>query len=216
MEGFSYDQLILALQTWPEDDADEYTDDLQRIVSLGELRLIVDLNLEIFDQTFDSLAVVGGSRMVDKPAGTITTRFIRVTVGGRSYPVLLRTQDWCESYAPDEAVLARPIYCWEASETQWGLVNTPDQNMLLRAKVIIRPPGLTPANQNTWLGDNVGDLLFCCCLMEAEQWIKADDRYGDMKTKYYDELLPTRRMELQNLIRNSGYSPYKPAAKAAG
>lgn len=216
MQGFTYDQLFEALQTWPEDDASEYLSDLPRIISLGEIRLVVDLNLEIFDQTIDNITVTGNSRMVDKPDDTITTRFIRVVVGGRSYPVLLRTQDWCEAYAPDPAALARPIYYWEASETQWGFVPTPNQNMTARAKIVVRPEGLSDSNQNTWLGDNAGDMLFCCCLMEVEQWIKADDRYEDMKKKYYEELLPSRRLELMNLIRNSSYSPYKPAAQKAG
>lgn len=216
MQGFTYNELLEALQTWPEDTGDEYTDDLPRIISLGELRLVVDLNLEIFDQTHRDIPVTGNNRSVNKPEGTITTRFMRVIVGGRSYPVYLRTQDWCESYAPDEALLGEPKFFYEKSESQWGLVPTPNQNMLALAKVVIRPEGLSDSNQNTWLGDHVGDLLFCCCLMEAEQWIKADDRYGDMKTKYYEELLPTRRMELQALIRNSNYSPYKPAAQKAG
>lgn len=216
MQGFTYNELVEALQSWPEDDASEYLDVIPRLIALGEIRLVVDLNLEIFDQTHRDIVVTGNNRLVPKPEGTITTRFIRVVVGGRSYPVDRRAQDWCESFAPDDAVLGQPRYYYEASETHWGFAKTPNQNMTAIAKVVVRPVGLSEANPNTWLGDNVGDLLFCCCLMEAEQWIKADDRYADMKTKYYEELLPTRRMELIALIRNSDYTPYKPAAQKAG
>lgn len=216
MSGFTYDELEAALQTWPEDDASEYLSDIPRLISLAETRLVVDLNLEIFDQTRDDIVVTGNNRVVPKPGGTITTRKVGVFTGGRYYPLLLRTRDWCDMYAPDPTVLAVPKFYCEYSETEWYVVNTPNQNMTAKAVLVIRPAGLSEANQNTWLGDNVGDLLFVCCLMEAEQWIKADDRYEDMKKKYYEELLPTRRAELMNLIRNSSYSPYKPAAQKAG
>lgn len=216
MQGFTYDQLFEALQTWPEDDASEYLNDLPRIISLGELRLVVDLNLEIFDQTHRDIVVTGNNRLVPKPTGTITTRFIRIVVDGRSRPVDRRTQDWCESFAPDDAALGTPRYFYEASETHWGFAQIPNQNMTAIAKVVVRPEGLSETNQNTWLGDYAGDLLFVCCLMEVEHWIKADDRYADMRTKYYEELLPTRRAELLALIRNADYTPYKPAAQKAG
>lgn len=215
MEGFTYAQLYAALQSWPEDDSSEYQADLPRIIALGETRLVVDLNLELFDQTYSNIIVTGNQRLVTKPAATIATRKLGILVNGRYYPLLLRTRDWCDNYAPDATLLAQPKFYCEYSETQWEFVATPNQNMLAKAVVIERPAGLSSSNQNTWLGDNAGDLLFAACLMEAEHWIKADDRYGDIKAKY-DELLMVRRLELQNLIRNAGYSPYKPAAQKAG
>lgn len=215
MEGFTYDQLFAALQTWPEDDASEYLADLPRIISLGEIRLVVDLNLEIFDQTHSNVVVTGNQRLVTKPTGTISTRKLGILVNGRYYPLLLRTRDWCDNYAPDATLLAQPKFYCEYSETQWEFVATPNQNMLAKAVVIARPAGLSGSNQNTWLGDNAGDLLFGACLMEAEHWIKADDRYADIKAKYAENLA-VRRLELQNLIRNPGYSPYKPAPRPAG
>lgn len=216
MQGFTYTQLVAALESWPEDDASEYVAEIPRLIQLGELRLVRDLNLELFDQTRDDIVVTGNNRLVPKPTGTISTRKMGVIVGGRYHPVYLRTRDWCDLYAPDTAVLGQPLYYCEYDEDYWYFVATPNQNMTAKAVLVIRPAGLSVSNSNTWLGDNVGDLLFCCCLMEAEQWIKADDRYGDMKTKYETELLPNQRAELSNLIRNAGYSPYKPAAQKAG
>jgi hypothetical protein len=216
MQGFTYDELVAALQSWPEDDASEYVAEIPRLIALGELRLVRDLNLELFDVTRDDITVTGNDRLVPKPAGTITTRKMGVIVNGRYFPVLLRTRDWCDMYAPDPNVLDRPLYYCEYDEENWYFVNTPDQNMTAKAVLVIRPAGLSEANPNTWLGDHVGDLLFCCCLLEAEQWIKADDRYADLKMKYETELLPNQRAELSNLIRNAGYSPYKPAAQKAG
>jgi len=78
-----------------------------------------------------------------------------------------------------------------------------------------RPPSIVVA-QNTWLGDNVGQLLFVACLMEAEQWLKVDDRYADLKTKYYEELLPSARGEVHIAMRAGVYAPLTPIASVPG
>ncbi len=52
--------------------------------------------------------------------------------------------------------------------------------------------------------------------MEAEQWLKVDDRYADMKTKYYDELLPNARGEVMIAARSGVYAPLAPIATIPG
>lgn len=214
MQGFTYDQLFEALQTWPEDDASEYLADLPRIISLGELRLIRELNLDIFDKT-DSLPVTGNNRVVDKPDDLITTRSIFWVTGGVKVPMYLRSREFCDYFAPDPTLLGNPRYFYETEDT-WVFVPTPNSNSAAHVHYVGRPTGLSESNQNTWLGDFAGDLLFDCCLMEAEHWIKADDRYADIKTKFYEEKLPAGRLELRNIIRNGeAYSPFKPSSQKA-
>ena len=69
-------------------------------------------------------------------------------------------------------------------------------------------------NATSWLSTRVPDALFAACLMESEHYTQADDRYGDYKTKYYEELLPAARFELRELRRNGDYSPFEPAARS--
>lgn len=218
MQGFTYDELFAALESWPEDDSSEYETDLPRIISLGELRLCRELNLEIFDIENESVAVTGNNRAVTKPAGLITTRSLFYSGGdGIKRPLYLRSRDFCHNYAPDPTELNPPKYYYEHSETQWRLVPTPNSNSTLLVNGVVRPTGLSEANQSTWFSLHTPDLLFDCCLMEAEHWIKADDRYEDIKKKFYEEKLPAARLELRNIIRSGeAYSPYKPSAQKAG
>lgn len=58
--SFTYDELIAALADWLEETSAEWTDNLNKIVSLGESRLITDLNFEIFDR------VISGSLTPDQ------------------------------------------------------------------------------------------------------------------------------------------------------
>jgi hypothetical protein len=216
MSAFTYAELVAALQSWPEDNATEYNAIIPRLISLGETRLIVDLNLEIFDLTDTAITVNGNNQTVQKPDGLIVTRSLYIAVSGVRFPLMLRTRDFCLNYWPDDSILGVPRYYYEVNEDTWKIVPTPNQSTIATAIYVARPAGLSVSNTSTWLSTYCGDLLFCCSLMEAEQWIKADDRYGDMKTKYMEELLPSRRAELRNMIRGGDYNPWKPAAQRIG
>jgi hypothetical protein len=214
MQGFSYDELYSMLQTWPVETASEYLADLPKIIRLGETRLVRDLNLELFDRTDRNLLIEAGVREVGKPEDLIQVRYLMaVDDDGHKHLIEQRSQAYCELYGSDPTITGIPKYYCELSEQEWLMVPTADQDYSIEAKMVLRPDGLSADQQHTWLGDRVGDALFAACLMEVEHWIKADDRYGDMKTKYYEELLPAARAELRNSIRAGEYSPVKPAAK---
>lgn len=216
MSAFTYDQLVSALQSWPEDSASEYLAAIPRLISLAETALIVDLNLDIFDLTKTDIVITGGNRLVPKPDDLIVARSLHSIIDGEWTPLLLRSKDWCDNFAPNPSVVGLPRYYCEYSQDFWQIVATPNQTCTAASHYVSRPAGLSSTNQSTWLSKYVGDLLFVLALKEAEQWTKADDRYADMMTKYQQELLPTRRLELRNMIRGGDYSPMRPVAQKAG
>ena len=76
-----------------------------------------------------------------------------------------------------------------------------------------RPQTIVTAG-TTWLGNYCGDILLLASLMEAEFYLKADDRFADISGDY-DRKLQVARVELRNIIRQGDYSPVKPAAQPA-
>lgn len=66
MQGFNLAQLTQALQDFPVYSSDKYLANLNRLIFLGELRLIRDLDLEIFDVN-DSVAMTPGATTIPKP-----------------------------------------------------------------------------------------------------------------------------------------------------
>lgn len=213
MSSFTYAQMVAALQSWQDNDNAEFVANIPRLISLGETRLLRDMNLELLDITDTTLLVEDGDTVVGKPDGLIETRFLFVVVNGERIPLERRSQAFCQTYAPDDTVTGQPKYFYDLDEQQWGVAPAADDDYNIEGKLVIRPDGLSESTTVTWLSTNLGDLLFACCLMEAEHYIKADDRYNDMKTKYYEELLPTARLEMRNSIRNGDYTPVKAAAK---
>lgn len=283
MQGFSYTQLFQALQTWPLKSSVKYLADLNRMIYLGELRVIKDLDLDIFDVD-DIVALAEFDSSVPKPPGSQpivfdapiltgdvaanlvtpwgrTTGVYVVTFSDQEIQAVTLTQGdtavtWTLPMAADVTANAvvnspfivernlwviyngfpkimvkrsfdfvtlyqngsegQPKYFADHGQGEWIFGPAADPNATgIQRRWVQRPPSIV-VSQNTWIGDNVGDLLFVACLMEAEHWLKADDRYGDMKTKYYEELLPNARGEVMLAARSGVYAPLAPIASVPG
>jgi hypothetical protein len=217
-QQWTYQTLEQALQDWPENDNEAYVENLPNMIGLGELRLVRDLDLGLFDQDDETQTFTIGSRIVTKPANAIVVRdvgYLDVTLGYT--PLKLRSVEYCKQYAPLVATTGTPLYYAEYSESEIYVVPTPvaDQTVVFRSNM--RPTVMLDPDDPTatsWLSTRVPDALFAACLMEGEHYTQADDRYNDYKTKYYEELLPAARFELRNLARNGDYSPFAPAARS--
>jgi len=327
---FNYATLYQAMQDWPVNYSAGYLTNIPNLVGLGELKLLRDLNLEIFDVTDSSFTLDTGTNIIDKPANLVSLRTMQlalitgtssqaanptalgasqgtsgstasitfngtlgappcaiaipaqvtvtdstsggtgggviVTVEGLDYlsdgqtetldsvngqtvsgvtrwsqitsittsngssaqtlkfgtaavsqnslgnrfPVYKRNYDYVTNYASVAGVTARPRYYAEEDSNTWIVSQYADQNYAIVVRFIKRPQSVVTAG-TTWLSANCGDLLFHACLMEAENFIKADDRYADIGNQYNTKL-QIARMELRNSIRQGDYSPMKSAA----
>jgi hypothetical protein len=206
MIGFTYVQLKQALLDWPEESKPEYTSNIDRIIELGELRLIRDLNLGLFDKTDLTPAVTAANPDVTKPTDLVSDRTLFFVVGGVKTRLLKRSLDFVKNYAPASTFTGTPKYYADKSDTTWTLAPYPIANGTLDVHYVARPASIVTAG-TSWFGDKCGDLLFACCLLESEQFIKADDRYQDLASKYYKELLPKASSELRNQIRTGDRTP---------
>lgn len=283
MQGFSYTQLFKALQTWPLKSSTKYLADLNRMIFLGELRVIKDLDLDIFDVN-DTVTIAEGDVSLAKPAASLPVVFAApilagdqaanlvtpwagttgvyvvtfsdqeiqavtftqgdvaatwtlpmdaaVTVNAVVNPLFIVERNLWVIYNGNPKIMVkrsfdfvtlyqgggegRPLYYADEGQSSWIFGPAADANAtaILR-RYVRRPPSIVVA-QNTYIGDNMGDLLFTACLMEAEHWLKADDRYGDLKTKYYEELLPNARGEVMLAARSGVYAPLAPIASVPG
>jgi len=217
--AWTWNTLIAALQAWPRATSQAFIDQLPIIVGLGERRLWRDLNLEEYDKTDETISTAIGNRIVAKPADVIQLRTIGILVAS-SYDILeLRSFEFCRMYAPVTATQSTPKYYAELSQNAIYVVPTPAAVLTMSYRYIA-PPSETLSssspNAATWLSRAVPEALFTACLMESEQYLKADDRYADMQQRYYQEQLPVARLELRGSLRRGDYSPLAPAAQLAG
>jgi hypothetical protein len=208
--SFTYTQLNAALQSWEAEDDSNFVSEIPTFIGKAELRTLRDLNLTIFDAE-DSSATVQGNRLVAKDASWFVTRDLYIIVSGAHVRLEEKTKSYCLEYAPVVATEGVPEYFYEASDTDWYVVPTPNGVYTVAALIGSRPAGLAPANDETWLGNNCGDLLHALAMKEAALYLKQGAKEVLWETEY-QKALATARLELRDLIR-SDYTPVKSAAQ---
>lgn len=221
---WTYTTLSQALQDWPIEDGATYLAHMQDIISMGELRLWGDLNIEGYDKVDDSnYQMTAGTRVTPKPTDVKQLRNVGffTPVGGpnpKYTPLEKRSLDYCRSFAPVQTTQAEPQFYAELTTVTILVVPTPDSAYQLSYHYIAGAPTetllATAPSTTTWLSRIAPDALLAACLAESEHYIQADDRYTDYINKYNNELLPRLRAELRGQIR-ADYSPVKSSATVA-
>lgn len=217
--AFTYNELIAEIQTTAEDTSAEFVAEMPTIVSAGETRLYGDLNFEIFDRERTGVLTINVNEQPIKTATWQGTRsiWLEPVGGGASVFLQRRTIEYCRDFQPDPAVnRAQPIYFGELSETEFFMVPSPDVAYPFIMREIGREAALllTASNQNTWLGDNLGDLLYYAAMIQAEIYLKSDAVDIDKWKQLYSETLPVRRGTLRRQLRGD-YAPIRNAARTA-
>jgi len=160
----------------------------------------------------NGLAAAQTSAIASVSSQFITERNMWVTYNGALFPLVKRSQAFVRMY---QAVAGQPKYYCEFSPTTWGIAPAADANATAITRHYIQRQLSIVAAGNTYYGDNFGQLLFCAVLMEAEQFLKADDRYADMKAKYFGELLPQAREDAKPAMKTGVSTPLQPDAMPA-
>lgn len=202
---FTYSTLTAALKDWLEANSDQggdFANSTHTIISLGETRLLRDLNLEVFDSVDTGMFTVGNN-VTAKPIGIIATQTITYVNGTTINFLAPRSYEWCRDYWPTTTTLAPPQYYSEYSEASWFVVPTPDSAYIYTSRFIKRPAGLSATTATTWLSNNCADALFFACLIEAELFLKEDETGTRIKqwSDRYNEVLPMARIETDRLQR---------------
>lgn len=199
----TYDDLVSAIQTWAEDSDSEFVAEIPAIIQRAENRVLRDLDLSIFEQDL-GISVSASDRSVSKPTDAIFINevFLRGQSDLKWLEVSKRSFAYCRLYAPIESTEGVPVYFAE-DEDSITLVPTPAATYTTsnaRALCTIRPTGLSDSNQSTWLSNNVADLLFQGCMVEAYDYLKHPAKLQEAAQKY-QSLLPSMSRELEDTVR---------------
>lgn len=200
----TYTELKAAMRSWASDDDPEYVAELDNMIDRGELRVLKDLDLEVWEQDLD-ITISAGSRTVTKPTGAvyIHTLFIRDPSTLKWKEIPKRSFEFCRMYAPIESVQAEPDYFAEADEDDITVVPTPASTYSssnAKARCTVRPTKLTDSGTTTWMSTNHPDLLFQACMIEAYDYLKHPAKLQEAASKY-QSLLPGISKEAEDTIR---------------
>lgn len=198
---WTYDTLIQALQDWTEDDSDEFVDNLENIVALGQDMLIKDLELDLF-QSIDTGIISAGTNEIARPANAIQIDNLWISVSNERIRLKRRSYSYCLSYWKNLNETQQPQYYATLNEDEFFIVPTPDQAYPYFAESLVRPVRLSSSNQSNWLSNNVGDMLLLACLVQADAFLMEKERRQTNRwATDYDDRLPTAKKELTAYTR---------------
>lgn len=202
MTSFNHDTLQEAILAWEEDDSTELAENLDTIMSLGQDRVMRDLNLETFEGT-QSGTLSQGNPNLNKPESIIETKSFYITVGSSRVFLHPRSKEYCRDYWPSTTLQEQPRFVAEDGTAQWYLAPTPNQNYAYLATFTQRFVPLSDSNQSNWISLNLGDLLLYACLAASERFLLAAERANEWEGEYQKLLVPAR-LETKNL-QQKGY-----------
>lgn len=201
----TYTEMIALMQAFAEDDDTEFTNEVEEMVKRAEWRIMRELDLELFVDEDVTLTTVT-ARASTLPTGTIQVEDIWVAPTGTTVWVYAeqRTKARCQEYAPSDATTGTVKYWNQDSETTLYLSPTPAASSDLKLRIIKRPDGLSTSVANTWISDNLEDLLLQACLIETHQFLKNDALLSQAATNFTSLSVPAKA-EIERLVRK----PYK-------
>lgn len=211
--AWTYATLKEAIQGWLVNESTDLTDFIDELIGLGEVKLVKDLDLEIFDSEED-ISFVSGTATLDKPTGCISIRALWYMAGTSRQYLRERSREYLNDYAPDRTVTGTPTYWCEESATTIRVAKTPASSVTGKALIIKRPEGLSGSNTTTWLGTNAPDALLYACLLETSKYEMADERIALWQTSY-DDALDRTKVDLRAVLRKD-YATVTGTSKAEG
>jgi hypothetical protein len=147
------------------------------------------------------------------PSGPFPGSSAPIITTGMKAPTYKRAFDYLRNFGNNPAVTGPPRYYAEQDSNTWLLSAYADQNYGIVVRYLMRPLSVVVLG-SSWLADRCGDLLLLTSLMEAEHYLKGDDRFGDLEQDYKMKL-QIAKAELRNSTRQGDYSPVKSAAMPA-
>lgn len=202
--SYTYTSLVVAIKAFAEDTDPDFVANIDDFIGKGELRVLRDLDLELFE-SWTQVTISGGIRTVAKPTDAIEINDVWIRNPGTLKWVELprRSFEYVLSYAPVEATQGVPAYYSEFDEDDFYVVPTPDQSYSggnARVRATIRPARLSSTQDTSWLGDNVGDLLFQAVMVEGYDFLKHEAAMTKAANKY-QSLIPSISREMEQIMR---------------
>ncbi len=197
MTTWTYATLTQAIQDWTENDATEFTDKIDEIIGLAELRIEKEVpSLPAFRKASAStISLTSGATTVTAPSDIVAPRWLRIQNGAY---LLQKNEDFIRTFQPATGTNdgSPRFYAWsEDGSTNLLIGPAADANYTLEIGYTYRPTGLSSGNTTSWLGTNAPDVLLYACLIESLAFMKHEAQGQENWQKLYDRALMTLKDE---------------------
>lgn len=205
--SLTYSQLKDKIAAWTENDASEFSDQLDTIIDLAENRIYRECDLGVFRNEDNSLVTVGGTRTVSYTSISPRPFVIRWLAirpnAGTEYTVLDYKDD---SYIQElwgftgTNGVPRSYSVREDGTLLFG--PTPDGVYNIRMAYTFKPPSIATST-TSWLGNYAPDTLLFACLAEAYDFMKGEDQSRTRWEEKYKASAASLKLEEEVRVRRT-------------
>lgn len=156
------------------------------LINNAERRCATELKIEGFINVVNFYLTAGVS-VYDKPSRWKRTISVQIGVGdgyNTSKTLLPRGYEYLRAFWPDATQTAEPDFYAEYDFNHWLLAATPDAAYPAEIIYYQQLPFLDEENQTNWLTDYAPRLLLYATLLEAEPFLKNDQRIAVWQSFY--------------------------------
>lgn len=159
---------------------------IPKLINFAERRISRDLKLQGF-QTVLTTTLQSGLAVYQKPDRWRETISINIGTGtgnNSRKTLFVRSYEYAREYWPDQSQTAEPVFYCDYSYNNWLVAPTPDADYPMEVLFYELPPLLDEQNQTNWLTEFAPNLLLYATLLEAEPFLKNDERIGVWQNMY--------------------------------
>ena len=198
-EALTYDSLVSDVQLYAERSDTPFVDQIPRFIMLAENRLASEAKglgmLKVADFTFSAANFA-------KPDRWRETLSFMITISTGVKFLYSRDYTYCRTYWPDQALTGEPKFYADYDYTNFIVVPTPDTTYTAELSYYERPDPLSSLNQTNWTTEYAPQLLLYATLLEAQPFLKLQERIPEFQT-LYDRALAGLKAEDMSRISDS-------------
>lgn len=182
-EAMTYNSLVSDIQTYAERNDNSFVSQIPRLIMMAENRIASEVHglgyrkIVTFNLTLNDPILV-------KPARWRETVSFFVKVNGEINFLNYRAYEFCRSFWPDQTQRSQPQFFSDYDYEHYLLAPTPD--LAYEAELVYheRPQPLDDTNQTNWTTQYAPQLILYGTLLEAQPWLKLDDRISVFQSLY--------------------------------
>lgn len=179
--SMTYTSLKADIEEYAERHDEPFITQIPRFIMLAENRIASEV------RGLGMLKVVTGNMygaVLQKPQRWRETASMNVTVDGERITVYERSYEYCRKFAPKATITGTPRFYADYGYEHWLIVPTPAVSYGFETMYYERPEPLSDINQTNWTTQYAPQLLLYAALLEAQPFLKLDDRIATFQGFY--------------------------------
>lgn len=177
---------------------------IPRLINAAERKLVQVLKLQgVQESLTDPTGFAINVSVIDKPdrwRETVSMFYGAGTDNATRVEVFPRSYEYCRNYWPNPTEVGPPEFYADYGYQHWLLVPTPEATYPVEILCYMQPPLLDDANQTNFFTDYTPNALLYGTLLEAEPFLKNDERIPTWKDFWTTELVTLGQQDLQKIL----------------